>query len=500
VLKKYLVNIFIAGNYNHDVEEKAGGSVIKVPLKEETNVEKYDLGIIGGGPGGYVAAIRAAQLGLKVILFEKEKLGGTCLNRGCIPTKALLQSVKTWRELRKLSRLAITGVDLSEAKIDIVKLQQRKNRTVLRLTTGVAALLQAHGVKVVQGAAVMEERPDLIQVEEQTYQVGQVIIATGSKPRLLPLPGIDSARVITSDEALSLEKAPSSLLILGGGVIGVEFALIFRELGVEVTIVEMEERLLPNMDEEIAREMARVLKGNGIALYLGAKAVEIKGDILFIEKEGEIKELKGEKILVAVGRAPCYEGINVAKLGIKTEKGAIITDKFLRTSTPQIYAVGDVNGKYMLAHKAFAEALVVIENILGQKQEMDYEVIPQCVYSFPEIASVGLTAKEAREKYEKVKVGKFPLAANGKAQLEGETRGFVKVIIAERSKKILGLHIFGTVATELIAEAVTAMKLGATGEDLVKCIYPHPTISEAVWEAYQATSHGAIHFRKKDLV
>ena len=188
------------------------------------------------------------------------------------------------------------------------------------------------------------------------------------------------------------------------------------------------------MDEEIAREMARVLKGNGIALYLGAKAVEIKGDILFIEKEGEIKELKGEKILVAVGRAPCYEGINVAKLGIKTEKGAIITDKFLRTSTPQIYAVGDVNGKYMLAHKAFAEALVVIENILGQKQEMDYEVIPQCVYSFPEIASVGLTAKEAREKYEKVKVGKFPLAANGKAQLEGETRGFVKVIIAERSK------------------------------------------------------------------
>ena len=226
-VKKYLVNIFIAGNYNHDVEEKAGGSVIKVPLKEETNVEKYDLGIIGGGPGGYVAAIRAAQLGLKVILIEKEKLGGTCLNRGCIPTKALLQSVKTWRELRKLSRLAITGVDLSEAKIDIVKLQQRKNRTVLRLTTGVAALLQAHGVKVVQGAAVMEERPDLIQVEEQTYQVGQVIIATGSKPRLLPLPGIDSARVITSDEALSLEKAPSSLLILGGGVIGVEFALIF---------------------------------------------------------------------------------------------------------------------------------------------------------------------------------------------------------------------------------------------------------------------------------
>jgi dihydrolipoamide dehydrogenase len=471
-----------------------------VPLNEEMNVESYDLGIIGGGPGGYVAAIRAAQLGMKVILFEKEKLGGTCLNRGCIPTKALLQSVKTWRELQKLSRMAITGVDLSRAKIDIAKLQQRKNRTVMRVTKGVAGLLKEHGVQVIQGRAVMDERPDLIRVEDKNYQVRQVIIATGSKPRLLPLPGIASSAVMTSDEALSLEEVPSSLLILGGGVIGVEFALIFRELGAEVTIIEMEERLLPNMDEEIARELARILKGNGIDLYTGARAIEIRGNTLFLEKEGKTKELKGEKVLIAVGRTPCYEGINVEKLGLKTERGAIITDEFLRTNVPQIYAVGDVNGKYMLAHKASAEALVAVENIGGQKPKMDYGVIPQCVYSFPEIASVGLTEKEAREKYGEVKVGKFPLAANSKAQLEGEMRGFIKVAVDKCSKRILGVHIFGTSATELVAEAVVAMKLRTTVEELVKCIHPHPTISEAVSEAYQAIDHGAIHFQQRDMI
>ncbi|MDD2212703.1 MAG: dihydrolipoyl dehydrogenase [Clostridia bacterium] len=473
---------------------------MRVPLKEEINVENYDLGIIGGGPGGYVAAIRAAQLGRKIVLFEKEKLGGTCLNRGCIPTKTLLQSVKTWRELQKLSRMAITGVDLSEAKIDIAKLQQRKNAAVMRVTKGVAGLLKEHGVQVIQGRAVMEERPDLIWVEDKAYQVRQVIIATGSRPRRLPLPGIDSSAVITSDEALSLEEVPSSLLILGGGVIGVEFALIFRELGAEVTIIEMEERLLPHMDEEIAQEVARILKSNGIVVHTGARAIEIKEDTLFLAKAGETKELNGEKILVSVGRTPCYEGIDVEKLGLKTEKGAIITDEFLRTSVPQIYAIGDVNGKYMLAHKASAEALVAVENILGQKQKMDYRVIPQCVYSFPEIASVGLTEKEAREKCPESKVGKFPLAANGKAQLEGETKGFVKVIIDDSSQTLLGVHLCGVSATELIAEAVTAMKLGATVEELVKCIHPHPTISEAVQEAYYAAEHGAIHFWQKKMI
>jgi len=468
-----------------------------MPAQLVTNSLIYDVAIIGGGPGGYVAAIRAAQLGAKVVLFEEERVGGTCLNKGCIPTKALLQSVGAWQELKKLPQLAITGVDLKEAKIDWPKLQVRKNRTVTRLTMGVDGLLQAHGVDVVQGKAIMTERPDMIRIDEQTYQVCKVIIATGSKPKMPPLPGFNSSAVISSEEALSLEEVPSSLIILGGGAIGVEFAVIFSALGSEVTIVELADRILPNMDAEVAQEATRFLQRSGIKIHTGTRAVELKGDLLYLEKE---KELQAEKILVAVGRAPSYQGIDVDKLGIKTVKGAIITDEYLRTSNPQIYAVGDVNGKLMLAHKAYAEGLVAVENIMGNRHQMNYEAIPQCVYSLPELASVGLTEKEAEERYGVIKVGRFPLAANGKAQLEGKTKGFVKVIIAEESGKILGVHIIGASATELIAEAVTAIKLGGTIEELVNCIHPHPTISESVLEAYHDADHGALHYWGKRLI
>lgn len=475
--------------------------------------EIYDLAIIGGGPGGYVAAIRAAQLGARVVLVEKDVLGGTCLNRGCIPTKTLLKSVKAFKDLKKLKELAITGIDLSEAQIDLGKLQQRKSRIVNRLTTGVAGLLKARGVEVVSGEAVMDEEPGLIKVrttkdgqgqeneqeqrqEQRSIRARHVIIATGSKPRLIPLPGIDSPSVLTSDEILALESVPATLVILGGGVIGLEFALIFRELGTDVTIVEMEERLLPAFDEEIAAEAGRMLKSSGITLHLGARAKEIREDTLVFEKDGEIKEIKGEKILVAVGRAPVYEGIDVQKLGLKTERGALVTDEFLRTSQPAIYAIGDVNGKYMLAHKASAEGLTAVENILGTPRPMDYGVIPQCIYSSPEIACVGLSEKQAREKYgeDALKISKFPLSANGKAQVEGETRGFVKVIAEQKTGKILGVHLFCHYATELIAEAVTAIRLGARAEDLAQCIHPHPTMSEAVLEAYFAAEKEALHF------
>lgn len=468
----------------------------------ETNDVTYDIAVIGGGPAGYIATIRASQLGAKVVLFEEDCLGGTCLNRGCIPTKAFLKSVRAWQDLQKLSQLAITGVDLKGAKIDWAMLQGRKNRIVARLTMGVATLLQAHGVDVIHGSAVMEDKPGLIRVQDKIYQACNVIIATGSKPKLIPLPGLDSAAVITSDELLSLEAVPSSLIILGGGVIGVEFAFIFRELGAEVTIIEMEERLLPNMDEEISRQAARVLKGNGIQINTSTKALEIRGNTLFVEKNGSdnITEITAEKILLAVGRAPSYKGIDVQRLGIKTAKGAIITDEFLRTNIPQIYAVGDVNGKFMLAHKAFAEGIVAVENIMGNTKKINYEAIPQCVYSFPEMASVGLTEKEAQDRYGAIKVGKFPLVANGKAQLEGETRGFVKVIVAEESGKILGVHIIGASATELIAEAVTAIQLDATVEELINCIHPHPTISESIWEAYHDADHEALHYRGKKMI
>ncbi len=466
-----------------------------MPSGVENNTLEYDIAIIGGGPGGYVAAIRAAQRGAKTLLIEKDVLGGTCLNRGCIPTKTLLKSVKALKELKKYKELAITGINLSEVGIDLGKLQQRKKRVVNRLTTGVAGLLKTHGVAVVSGQAVMNEEPGVIQVAQDTYRAQHVIIATGSQPRLLPLPGIDSPSVLTSDELLALESVPATLVILGGGVIGLEFAFIFRELGADVTIVEMEERLLPAFDEEIAVEAARMLKSTGITLYLGAKAKEIREDLLVFEQDGATKEVRGEKILVAVGRAPVFAGIDVQKLGLKTERGALVTDEFLQTSHPSIYAIGDVNGKYMLAHKASAEGLVAVENILGTPRKMDYSVIPQCIYSSPEIACVGLTEQQARARYgaAELTIGKFPLAANGKAQIEGESRGFVKVIAEAKSKKILGVHIFCSAATELIAEAVTAIKLGAGVEELAQCIHPHPTISEAVQESYFDVLQEAIH-------
>lgn len=463
---------------------------------EENNVFTYDIAVIGGGPGGYVAAIRAAQRGAKAVLFEKDVVGGTCLNRGCIPTKTLLKSVKAFKDLKKLKELAITGVDLSAAGIDLGILHQRKKRIVNRLTSGVAGLLKAHGVEVVAGQAVIDEAPGVIKVGEQTYRAKNVIIATGSKPRLLPLPGINSPSVLTSDELLDLESVPATLLILGGGVIGIEFALVFRELGADVTIVEMEERLLPAFDEEIATEAARMLKSNGITLYLGARAKEIRGDRLVFEQAGETKELTGEKILVAVGRAPAYEGIDVQKLGLATERGALVTNEYLQTSQPSIYAIGDVNGKYMLAHKASAEGLTAVENILGQPRPMDYSVIPQCIYCTPEIACVGLTEQQARDRYsaDQLTIGKFPLSANGKAQVEGESRGFVKVISENKTRKVLGVHLFCNTATELIAEAVTALRLGAGVEELAQCMHPHPTISEAVQESYFDVLQEAIHF------
>jgi len=476
-----------------------------VPLAEEQGQTMYDLAVIGGGPGGYVAAIRAAQLGAKTVLIEKDVLGGTCLNRGCIPTKTFLQSVKALREIKKLRDLGVTGVDPAAVGINLEKLQQRKKRIVNRLTMGIAGLLKAHGVEVVAGEAFLDEEPGLVklygnQAPKRAVRARHVIIATGSKPRRLSIPGMDAPAVITSDEILALERVPASLAILGGGVIGLEFALILRELGAEVTVIEMEERLLPVFDEEIAGETARMLKTSGITLHLGAQAREIRGDTLVFTQGEEIRELKAEKILVAVGRVPAIDGVDWDKLGIKTERGALVTDEYLRTSRPDVYAIGDVNGKCMLAHKASAEAMVAVENLFGSAgpRKMDYAAIPQCVYSFPEIAWVGLTEQQARAQYgaEKLAIGKFPLVANGKAQIEGEARGFVKVITEKETGKILGVHLFCPAATEMIAEAVTAIKLGAGVEQLKRCIHPHPTISESLQEAYADVLHEAIHFSR----
>jgi len=467
--------------------------VTKAGIDPKESRDVFDIAIIGGGPGGYVAAIKAAQLGAKVVVFEKDSLGGVCLNRGCIPTKALLKSVKALKMIKKSAAFAIEGIDPQNIKVNVSKLQERKKGIVTQLTTGVAGLLRVDGVKVVKGNAQMDTA-GIIEVDGTTYQAKNVIIATGSKPRLIPIPGIGSPCVITSNKALSIKDIPSQIVILGGGVIGVEFALIFHELGAQVAIVEMMDRILPTIDEELALEMSNVMQKSGIKIYTGSKATEIKQNSLIFEKDGEKLEIQGEKVLVSVGRTPTYEGINVEKLGINTEKGAIITDETLRTNIPNIYAIGDVNGKWMLAHKASAEGIVAVENILGRLAKMDYKVIPQCVYSFPEIASVGLTESEARKKYNnKIKVGKFPFMANGKALIEDETTGFIKVIADEKYMEILGVHIIGPVATDMISEAALAMKLECTADELAEVIHPHPTISESMLEAFHATVHKAIH-------
>jgi len=462
----------------------------------EKNVENYAVGIIGGGPGGYVAAIRAAQSGLKTVLFEKDELGGTCLNRGCIPTKTLLQSIKAKQELKKLARWGITGVDLNAVKLDWSKMQSNKMRTQRRLTLGVANLLKTWGVKVVRGKAVLEEDPHLVQVAAEKYRVENLIIATGSKPRTLKIPGLETAEVLKSDQALTLKEVPASLVILGGGVIGIEFAFIFRALGVEVTIIEREKNLLPRLDTELVEELTRDLRGQGITLYTNTETLRVEKETLLIKNKGEIKELQAEKILVAAGRTPSYPGLNVEKLGLELTKGGIKTDAFLRTNLSRVYALGDVNGKWLLAHKAIAEGLFVIDHLLGKSEPMNYAVIPQCIYSLPEIASVGLTENEAREKYGVLKIAHYPFAANGRAQIMEERKGFIKVIADQTAEKILGVHIWGPQATELISQVIVALNLKATPNDLANYIYPHPTISEAMGEAYQAIEQKAIHLPK----
>jgi dihydrolipoamide dehydrogenase len=465
--------------------------MLSTPVKSSD--ADYDISVIGGGPGGYVAAIKASQLGARVVLFEKDALGGVCLNRGCIPTKTLLKSVKALKQLKKFQGFAIDGIDHQNAKVNFSKLNKRKEDVIRHLTTGVAGLLKANGVTVVNGNAQMNEQ-GIVEANGLTYRAKNVIIATGSKPKLIPIPGIDSPYVITSEQALFLEKVPEQVVILGGGVIGIEFAFIFRELGAEVAVVEMMDRILPAIDEEVALVISNVMKSSGINIYTSSKAKAIKGNTLVFEKDGKEYELNGDKILVSVGKAPCFDGIDVDKLGIKTEKGAIVTDASLRTSVPGIYAIGDVNGKHMLAHTASAEGIIAVKNILGKQSRMDYSTVPQCVYSLPEIASVGLTERQARKLHGNIIVAKFPFSANGKALIEDETTGFVKVIASERYKEILGVHIVGPDAPNMISEAVLAMKLECTADELSEIIHPHPAISECLQEAFYAAAFKPIHY------
>ena len=463
--------------------------------------EEMDVVIIGGGPGGYVAAIKAAHLGLKAVLVEKDKLGGVCLNKGCIPTKAL---VSTAELLNHLQRAGEFGIQVKDYSFDFPTVMKRKDLITRRLSSGVEQLMKANRVRVARGEGQIIE-PGKVEItdtagQKEVIKTKNIIIATGSSVMKLPLPGIDSDGVITSDEALSLSELPSKMLIIGGGVVGIEFAGIFKALGVEVTVVEMLPRILLPIDEEIAHRLTQILKRKGIEILADCKVKEIKKnnqnlEVLVSTSEGE-KKLETEKVLLAAGRVPELGNIDVQRLGIELDGKAIKVDEKMRTNIPGIYAVGDVVGKIMLAHVASREGIVTVENISGKEVLMDYKVVPNCVFSMPEVASVGLTEGEARKENDNIKISKFPFMANGKALGMGEAEGMVKIIADGDTLELLGVHILGAHASDLIAEGTLALSMEATAFEIVNTIHAHPTLAETIAEAAEGITGKPIHLAR----
>ncbi|MBA7547268.1 Dihydrolipoyl dehydrogenase [subsurface metagenome] len=444
--------------------------------------------IIGGGPGGYVAAIKAAHLGLKAVLVEKDKLGGVCLNKGCIPTKSLISTAEV---LNHIQRAGEFGIQVKDYSFDFPAIMKRKDLITRRLSSGVEQLMKANQVRVIRGEGQIVE-PGTVEIldvegQKEVIKTKNIIIATGSRVQKPPIPGIDLEGVITSEEALSLKKLPSKIVIIGGGTIGIEFACFFKTLGIEVSVVEMLPRILSTIDEEITQRLTRILKERGIGIFTDYKVEDIKRDnqnlgILVSKPEGGII-LESEKVLLAVGRIPDMGNLNIKKLGIELEEKAIKVDKRMRTNIPGIYAVGDVVGKIMLAHVASREGEIAVQNIAGKKIDMDYKAVPKCVFSMPEVASVGLTEGQALKEDINIKVSKYPFIANGKALCMGETEGLIKIIFDGLTLELLGMHILGVHASDLIAEGTLALSLGATAMEILSTIHAHPTLSEVLAKA-----------------
>ncbi len=460
-------------------------------------MEQFDLVVIGSGPGGYIAAIRAAQLKQKVAIIEKYNvLGGTCLNVGCIPSKAWLDSSERYHET--MHSHALHGIEVGNVKLDVKKMSDRVAKVVEGITGGVAFLMKKNKITVFYGHGSFKDKNTIIIKGEkgnQEISAKNVIIATGSKPSSLPGVTIDKERIITSTEALKLQNAPKHMIVIGGGVIGLELGSVYRRLGSEVTVVEYADSCIATMDLDLGKELQKVLKKDGMNFYLGhgVTSVTRKGNEVVVKAKNKTSneeiELKGDYCLVAVGRRPYTEGLGLENIGLKLdERGRISVNDHLQTSHSHIYAIGDVVRGAMLAHKAEEEGVCVAEFISGQKPHINYNLIPGVVYTWPEVSGVGFTEQELKQKGVEYKVGKFPFLALGRAVASNEKNGFVKVIADKKTDEILGVHMIGPRTADMIGEAVVAMEFRASAEDIGRISHAHPTYSEGFKEACLAAT------------
>ncbi len=458
-----------------------------------------DLVVIGSGPGGYVAAIRAAQLGFNVAVVEKDpKFGGTCLHRGCIPTKALLHTANVLEEVREAGRF---GVAVGDPELELETAQAYKRGVVDKNAKGIEFLFKKNKIEGIHGLGRVVS-PSVVEVASpdgtRRIETKNILIATGSVPREIPMAPTDGRHIVNSDHLLEVDRVPESLVVVGSGAVGSEFSSIFRSFRSEVTLVEMLPRILPLEDEEISKELARNFKKRGIKVKTATKlaGAEVRGGAVevVLEKNAKQEPVTAEILLIAIGRAPVTEGLGLDEAGVATERGYVTVNEFLQTSVPSIYAIGDVVPTRWLAHVASAEGIVAAEHMAGaETRPLDYDQVPSVTYCEPEVGSVGLSEAEARERGYEVAVGKFPFSASGKAAIEGKTAGFVKVVRETRHDQLLGVHIIGTRATDLIAEACVALKIESTTEELFRTIHAHPTLSEAMAEAAHAAAGHAIH-------
>ena len=459
--------------------------------------QHYDVMVIGAGPGGYVAAIRAAKLGLHVAVVEEDRAGGTCLNRGCIPAKAMIHAAETYRSAREADQF---GVETGRVSFDYGKILAYKEETTDALVQGVEQLLAGNGVDRLAGKGTLLAGKKVrvtTEEKEEVYAADHIILAAGSKPLLLPIPGMDLPGVLTSDGLFRLQECPESLAIIGGGVISVEFATAFAGLGTKVTILEALPRLVPNLDKEISQNLKMILKKRGVDIHTSASVQEVAEEdgryvLRFTEKEKE-QEVSARYVLCAVGRVPNTDGLFAEDALPDMERGRVLVDEKFETSIPGVYAIGDLIFGMQLAHTASAQGTVVAEYLAGKSASVDLSVVPSCVYTDPEIASVGLTEEAAKEQGIPVRVGKFIMSANGKSLISREERGFVKILAAEESGVILGAQMMCARATDMIGELATAVANGLTAKQLLRGMRAHPTYNEGIGEALEELEGGAIH-------